>query len=131
MGFELIAEGRFGIEITSPESIWMEILNWCVIYIGILIMLHISASPKSEYTSFALVTIVIIEFIEDSNILFLKILPQITWAKTGDFFVFLAGLIMLAVFVLIVALYREIHKSLIFEDEQETEEVQEDEKEEI
>lgn len=51
--------------------------------------------------------------------------------KDRRFFVFLAGLIMLAVFVLIVALYREIHKSLIFEDEQETEEVQEDEKEEI
>lgn len=84
-GFKLMAEGRFGIEITSPESIWMEILNWCVIYIGILIMLHISASPKTKYPLFGLVTIIIIKFIEDSNILFLKILPQITWAKTGDF----------------------------------------------
>jgi magnesium-transporting ATPase (P-type) len=130
LGFELIAEGRFGVEIPSPESMWIGTVSWSVIYFGIVIMLYTSASPKSKYTSFALVTIVIIEFIESCNIFFLKILPQITWAKTGDFLIFLAGVGMLSLFVLIVAFYEQIHKLFIFEEDEETEEVQEEDEEE-
>jgi hypothetical protein len=133
LGFELIAGGRFGVDIPGPEPIWTGTLGWSVIYFGIAIMLYTSASPKSKYTSFALVTIVIIEFIESSNILFLEILPRITWAKTGDFLIFLTGLGMLSLFVLIVAFSEQIHKFFIFEEDEETEEVQEenDEEEEI
>lgn len=132
VGFEVIAEGRFGVEIASPEPIWTRTLSLSVIYFGILIMLYSSASPKSKYTSFALVTFVVIKFIESSNIFFLKILPQITWAKTGDSLIFLAGLGMLSLFVLIVAFYEQIQNLFIFEEDEETEEVQkEDEEEEV
>ncbi|MFA7627916.1 MAG: hypothetical protein WCY37_00645 [Candidatus Dojkabacteria bacterium] len=121
LGFELIAEGRFGVDIPGPEPIWIGTLNRSVIYSGILIMLYTSATPKNKDTSFALVTIVIVELIESSNLFFLEILPRIQWEKTGDFLTFLGGLALLSVLVLIVAFHSQIHKLFVFEKDEEEE----------
>ena len=117
-GLEAIAENRFGVEIPSPEPTWIGLVYILFLYIGILTILGTTASLKDEYTSYAIVAIAIHEFIESSNILFLKILPEITWAKTGDVLVFIAGLALLSLLVIIVAYHHKFFREMLSIEEE-------------
>jgi hypothetical protein len=121
-----MAISNFGVEVSKADA-WHVSLAWLVPYIGILVMLYRNI-PNRVGNLVPLSAVVLIELIHGSDILFLKILPEVNWGKTSDLLLFLGGLGLLVGLVLLVFFYRQIHKLFVFEFEDE--EIEE-EKEEI
>jgi len=120
---EGMAISSFGVEIPKADP-WHMVLASLVSYLGILIMLY-GNIPNRVENLVPLAAIVLIKLIHGSDILFLKILPEVNWGKTSDLLLFLEGLGLLIGLILLVFFYRQIHKLFVFafEDEETEEEI--------